>query len=42
MLSERDKAGLISSAVAILGIVVIVETLNGCSIRFTVPLDPDS
>lgn len=29
--SERDKAGLISSAVAIPWIVAIVETLIGCS-----------
>lgn len=40
--SERDKAGLISSAVAILGIVVIVETVNGYFGRFTAPFDLDS
>ena len=39
---ERDKAGLMSLAVAIPRIVAIVETLNGCSSRFTAPLDPDS
>ena len=42
MLSERDKAGLINSAVAIVEIVAIVETVNGCFTRFTAPFDPDS
>ncbi len=37
-LPERDKAGLMSSAVAIPWIVAIVETLNGRSSRFTAPL----
>lgn len=39
---ERDKTGLMSSAVAIPRIVAIVETLNGCFSRFTAPLDPNS